>query len=271
MTVDVSDRVRGVGPRARAVGRVALWALVAILLLRGVGAIVASDESNIPTTDPAGAGRVVDDRIASVAVRFARDYFADPRGVARRGTPTRGTGSDGPGPGVAQAEVSGVRQIAPEVSVVTVACELFSGQVKNLAIPIREDTDEITVLGAPYLVAGSSGAVFEPERGAPLSGTDAEAISKLVTRFIGAYASTSTPADLVYFVVPGSTVKPLGGFDLVGEPDVAQLDDGDTTRTVAARAGLKDQATGVTYPVRYRLDLVKHKRWFVADVQGAVR
>jgi len=271
VTVDVSDRVRGFGPRARAVGRVALWALVAVFLLRGVGAVVASDESDVPTVDPTDAGRVVDDRMASVAVRFARDYFTDPRGVARRGIPTRGIGPNGSGPGVAQAEVSGAREVSPDVSVVTVACELFSGQVKSLAIPIRENADEITVLGAPYLVARSSPAVFEPERGAPLSGSDAEAISKLVTRFIGTYASTSRPSDLVYFVAPGSTVAPLGGFDLVGQPDVAQLDDGDTTRTIAARARLKDRATGVTYPVRYRLDLVKRKRWFVADVQGAVR
>ncbi|MBN8870525.1 MAG: conjugal transfer protein [Solirubrobacterales bacterium] len=241
------------------------------MLLRGVGAIVASDESNVPITDSAIAGRVVDDRVASVAVRFARGYFTDPRGVARHSTPTRHDGPNGSGPGVAQAEVSGARQVAPDVSVVTVACELLSGQVKSLAIPIRDDADELSVIGVPYLVAGSSSAAFEPERGAPLSGSDSEAISKLVTRFIGTYASTARPSDLVYFVSPGSTVAPLGGFDLVGRPDVAQLDDGDTTRTIAARARLKDQATGVTYPVRYRLDLVKRKRWFVADVQGAVR
>ncbi len=266
MTVDVSDRVRGVGPRVRAVGRLALWTLVALLLLRGFGGILTPPEETNPTTRQTDS-RHVDDHLASLAVRFARDYFADPRGVARHGTRKAG----GSGPGVAQAEVVGTRPVAAGVSVVTVACELTTGQTKHLAIPISEDTGEITVLGAPYLVAGPLGAAFEPERGAPLTGSDAEAISKLVTRFIGAYVSTSRPSDLVYFVVPGSTVVPLGGFELVGQPDVSQLDDGDTTRTITARARLKDQATGVTYPVRYRLNLVKHKRWFVADVQGAVR
>ena len=98
-----------------------------------------------------------------------------------------------------------------------------------------------------------------------------EEIAKLVIRFIDAYASTGRPADLVYFVAPGSEVTPLGGFDLVGEPDVAQLDDGETQRTVTARVRLKDQATGVVYPLRYRLELVRRQRWFVAGVQGTSR
>lgn len=268
MSVDVSDRVQGVGPRVRAVGRLALWALVVVVLIRGLGAIVDPPDETNPATGNAAA-RTVDDRIAAFAVRLARNYFTDPRGVAHHGKP--GTGSKVSGSGVAQAEVVGAQPIAAGESVVTVACELVSGQVRNLAIPIHQESGEITVLGAPYLVAGPSSPGFESERGAPVSGADAEEITKLATRFIGAYASTGRPADLVYFVAPGSEVRPLGGFDLVGEPDVAQLDDGETTRTVAARVRLKDQATGVAYPLRYRLDLVKRQRWFVAGVQGTIR
>ncbi|MCB0859307.1 MAG: conjugal transfer protein [Solirubrobacterales bacterium] len=268
MSVDVSDRVRGVGPRARAVGRLALWALVALLLLRGLGAII-SPPDDISPTEGEGADQRVDGPVAAFAVHFARDYFADPRGVARHGKP--GTDNKHLEPGVAQAEVVGSRPVVPSESVVTVACELTTGHLRNLAIPIRQEAGEITVLGAPYLVAGSVGSAFEPERGSPVSGVDAEEIAKLVIRFIDAYASTGRPADLVYFVAPGSEVTPLGGFDLVGEPDVAQLDDGETQRTVTARVRLKDQATGVVYPLRYRLELVRRQRWFVAGVQGTSR
>ncbi len=269
VTIDVSDRVQGVGPRLRAVGRVALWALVALLFLRGIGAVIAPPDETNPAASQA-ADRQVEDRVAAFAVYFARSYFADPRGVVRQGHPTSSADSTGSGPGVAQAEVVDAKPAASGVSVVTVACELTTGQVKNLAIPIRDEAGQVTVLGAPYLVAGPSSPVFEPERGAPLSGPDAEEISKLVTRFLGAYASTSRPADLVYFVAPGSEVTPVSGFTLIGEPDLAQLDDEETTRTVAARVRFEDQATGTTYPLRYRLELVKRKRWFVVDVQGVL-
>jgi hypothetical protein len=237
------------------------------LLVRGIGAVIAPPEETNPTADEA-ASQNVDDRVAATVIGFARDYFADPRGVARQGTP--GAHTSGSGPHVAQAEVAGIRRVAADVSVVTVACELTTGQTKNLAIPIRDEAGGFTVLGAPYLVAGSVGSAFEPERGAPLSGTDAEEITKLVTRFVGAYASAERAADLVYFVAPGSEIVPVGGFDLDGEPEVAQLTDGDATRTVAARVRLKDQATGTLYPLRYRLELVKRQRWFVADVQGVI-
>lgn len=270
MTVDVSDRARRAGPKTRALGRVALWALVVLLFLRGIGAVIAPPDKTNPATSQTASQRV-DDRIAAFAVHFARSYFADPRQVARQGQPTSETGNNGSGPGVAQAEVVTAKPAASGVLVVTVACELITGQTKNLAIPIRDQADQIAVLGAPYLVAGASSPTFELERGAPLSGPDAEEITKLVTRFIGAYASTTRPTDLVYFVAPGSEIVPLGGFDLEGESDVAQLDDGDAARTVAVRVRLKDQATGTAYPLRYRLELVKRQRWFVTTVQGVAQ
>ena len=136
-------------------------------------------------------------------------------------------------------------------------------------ITIRHADGAVSVLGAPYLVAQPQ-VTFDPEPGAPLSGPDAEEITKLVTRFLRAYASSARSGDLVYFVAPGFEVTPLGGFDLANDPAIGQLGDEETERTVTASARFKDKATGTVYPLRYRLDLVKRKRWFVADVQGVI-
>jgi len=264
VTVDVSDRARGLAPRARVIGRVALWAVVALLLFRGFGAIVSPPETINSTAEATGAGRVVDDRVATVAVRVARDYFSDPRGVARHGVSKKVSDS-----AVAQAEVTGAESVGPGESVVTVESELSSGRVLALAVPIRHADGAVSVLGAPYLVAQPQ-VTFDPEPGAPLSGPDAEEITKLVTRFLRAYASSARSGDLVYFVAPGFEVTPLGGFDLANDPAIGQLGDEETERTVTASARFKDKATGTVYPLRYRLDLVKRKRWFVADVQGVI-
>ena len=75
------DRIRegfgGVAPRARVLGRLALWALVALIFVRGLGAIFES-----PTPEPdrsaSSSGRSVDDATAAFAVRFARSFLADP-------------------------------------------------------------------------------------------------------------------------------------------------------------------------------------------------
>lgn len=267
MTVDASDRARGLGPRARVVGRVALWAVVVLLLFRGFGAILAPPETKNSDSGPTGSGRVVDDRVAAVAVRVARDYFTDPRAVARTGRPAPDSRAVQK---VAQAEVAGARRIGADRVVVTVECQLASGRVLSLAVPIRDTDGAASVLGVPYLIPTSPSS-FEPERGSPLTGPDADEITKLVGRFLSVYAQASRPSDLVYFVAPGSEVTPLGGFEAMGEPRVTQLDEGETTRTVIASVRLRDRASGVRYPLKYRLELVKRQRWFVADVQGTSR
>lgn len=270
MAVDVGERVRGFGPRLRVVGRVALWATVALLLIRGFGAVIAAPSTNNSIDQRAGSHGPVEDRVAVIAVRFARDYFTDPRAVARTGQPNPEGKAVRSGQEVAQAEVAGARRIDANRVVVAVECELASGRVLSLAVPIRDTDGAASVLGAPYLIPTPASG-FEPERGSPVTGPDADEITKLVGRFLGVYAQASRSADLVYFVAPGSEVTPLGGFETTGEPRVTQLDDGETTRTVIASVRLRDRASGVRYPLKYRLELAKRQRWFVADVQGTSR
>jgi hypothetical protein len=65
-------------------------------------------------------------------------------------------------------------------------------------------------------------------------------------------------------------IQPLGGgLDFVGLSGVTQLGSGEgPRREVLAAARLTDPASDATYPVVYRLDLVKATRWYVRTVEG---
>ncbi len=218
----------------------------------------------------------IDEASSAFAVRFARAFLADPSAqsldnylAAGESLPAGGAVS---GPSVAQAEIARTLPLGGGKAVVTVACELLGGRVLYLAVPIvRNSAGEVAALGAPSLVAGPETAKVEAERPQPLSGAEAGAIGELVDKFLAAYVSVTKPADLSYYVAPNESVNPLGGLQLVGTPNVTQLHASDTTRTVIASVHVHDEANGVTYPLSYRLELVKRERWYVSAVEGAWR
>lgn len=269
--------LRGVGQslRLRRIGRVVLWALLVLLLLRGVESVV----STAPETSQAPAGAKADpfgEEGSAFAVRFARAYLADPslrnlRGHFAEGATAR-VGAATPGRNVAQAEVARTRHLGGDRAIVTVACEFLGGRVLFLAVPIaRNSVGEVAALGAPSLVAAPETAGLEAERTRPLSGADAGAIGELVDRFLAAYLSAVKPADLSYYVAPGASVTPVGGFRLIGRPNVTESQSGGTGRTVIASVHARDEASGVTYRLGYRLELVRRQRWYVSAVEGALR
>lgn len=270
--------LRGAGHslRLRRIGRVALWALVALLLIRGTESVLSPTPE--PPQAPAGAkGSPLGQASSAFAVGFARAYLAEPslRNLSDRFaegvTPRAGAGTSGRE--VAQAEVAQTQRLGGEQVIVTVACELLGGRVLYLAVPIvRDSAGEVAALGAPSLVAAPETAGLEAERTQPLSGADAGAIGELVDRFLAAYVSTSEPADLSYYVVPGTSVTPIGGLRLVGTPHVREPgDEGGPDRTVVASVRARDEASDVTYFLSYRLELVRRERWYVGAVEGALR
>lgn len=277
VTESVSVSGAKVRPRLRGIGRVALWALVALLLFRGLGAVL-SPPSQQPSPASAGAHGPLDAGSSAFAVRFARAYFADPSArslaayFAGGTTSMRRTAPASAAQEVAQAEVARTRRLGRGRAMVTVACELLGGRVLYLAVPIaRDDAGEVAALGAPSLVAAPEVAEVDAERSQPLSGADAGAIGELVGKFLAAYVSSANPADLSYLLAPGIAVRPLGGgFALRGAPRVSQLDDGVASRTVLAAVRVRDEANGVTYPLSYRLELVRRKRWYVRAVGGTL-
>ena len=278
MRPEVSNKVRSSNSSVRSLlrgtGRVAIWTVLGLLLIRGI--VVE------PTGAPSAAAKpsaAVDPATSAFAVRFARTYLADPSGAALApflaegvkvgtGTPPQETGD------VAQAEVSGVEDLGGGRAVLTVACELRDSRTLYLAVPIvRSGAGEVAALGAPSIVAAPGAAgVDSGEQPQAVAGPDAGAIQGLVAKFLPTYLAAGDAGSLSYFLAPGAAVQPLGGaIGFRAITGVTQLGSGEgPVRSVLAAARVSDRASGAVYPVAYRLELVKRGgRWYVEAVEGA--
>jgi hypothetical protein len=266
---------QSVGSALRGAGRVALWAAVGLLLVRGFLAVAAGPGAG--GRGPLGAAGVGPAEEA-LAIGFARAYLGDPTSPALKGflaqgsqlgagRPPRGGGGE-----VAQAEVSASEDLGGGKSILTVACELRDSRTLYLAVPIaRSEAGEVAALGAPSLVAAPGAAGVQSDRPRPLSGADAGQIGALVRRFLPEYVEAGRPGELAYFLAPGATVQPLGGsVRFVSVSGIGQDRAGEgPRRTVIARVRVEDPASGALYPLAYRLALLRGARWYVAGVQGA--
>jgi hypothetical protein len=265
-----------------ALGRVALWAVVAVLLLRGGADLLGSpsEETPSPTREGDGAG---DPAVSAFAIRFARTYLEEPDPAALRPLLAAGahigTGRPPSAQGaqvaqVAQAEVLRTSDVGDGRVVVTVACELRDSRTLYLAVPVvRQGADEAAALGAPSIVAVPATAGADPERPRPVAGPDAGAIGELVDRFLPAYLSAGESSELSYYLAPDTQVVPLGGaLESLGSPTVVQIGEGEGPgREVIAGQRVTEPGSGAGYRLAYRLRVVERAgRWYVAAVEGAV-
>jgi hypothetical protein len=258
----------------RGIGRVAIWTVLGLLLIRGA---LAEPAAAPPASSKRSAA--VEPQSSAFAVRFARTYLADPSATALapflaegvrvgNGIPPEPESAE-----VAQAEISDVRDLGDGRAVLTVACELRDARTLYLAVPIvRSGAGEVAALGAPSIVAAPGRAgVDSHERPRPVAGSDAGAIRALVAEFLPEYLSAGDGGSLSYLLAPGASVQPLAGAGrLKGITGIAQLGSGEgARRSVLAAARINDPASGAVYPVAYRLELIKSGRWYVDAVQGA--
>ena len=261
----------------RSVGRVALWAAVGLLLVRGAEGVLAApaeEAAGVPVGRP-GPGGAAD----AVATGFARAWLEGPEPhelsayLAEGVHLGRGTAPTEPDQ-VAQADVVADENLGGGRWVLTVSCDLRDARTLYLAVPIvRRDAGEAAVMGAPSIVAVPATAGADPERPRPIAGPDADAISELVAKFVPAYLSSASSQELSYLVAPGSVVVPLGGgVELVSTGKVEQLGDGEgQRRELIATVRVREPASGATYPDSYRLSVLERSgRWYVAAVEGAV-
>jgi len=268
---------RTLGAALRPVGRVALWALLCLLLVRGAAAVLAPPAAEAP---PHGGEGAIDRAGTAFAIRFARAYLEDPSPGALdpylaagarigAGRPPSARGAE-----PAQAEVVHFSDVGDGRAVVTVACELRDSRTLYLAVPIvRHGAGEVAALGAPSIVAVPAVAGADPERPRPPAGSGAAQIRELVGKFLPAYLSAKEESDLRYYLAPGASVVPLGGaLHLHGTPAVDQLEGGEgPRRQVIASARVEDPAGGATYPLAWRLEVRERGgRWYVSGVEGAV-
>ena len=261
----------------RGVGRVALWAAVGLLLVRGAeGVLAAPAEAPMPSSGgESGPGQGAE----ATAAGFARAWLEDPDPKTLSPFLAPGAHLAGGSPPtdagqVAQAAVVDSLQLGGGRWVLTVSCDLRDARVVNLAVPIvRPAAGEAAVIGAPSIVAVPAAAGADPERHRPLAGSGAKAISELVAKFLPAYLSAASSRELSYLLAPGAVAVPLGGqVEVASVGQVRQLGDSEgPRRDLIAAVRVSEPASGAIYPLAYRLDVVERSgRWYVAAVEGAV-
>ena len=264
---------RTVGGALRAAGRVALWSLVALLLIEGVSGVLSAPperggEDRKEASDPA---------TSAFAVRFARAYLsgASPQELY----PLLAPGVDvpsfsGTGIGVEQAEVAGISDLGAGEAIVTVACALGDARTLYLAVPIvRASAGEVAAQGVPALVAGPAGVGEPVEAPGPLAGPDAGEIADLARRFLPVYLSAPSAQELSYLLAPGAGVSPPGGgLEVEDIPSVKQVGSAEgPRRTVVAEARVRDSLSGSSFGLAYRLEVTRSSgRWYVERVEGAL-
>lgn len=265
---------RTVGGVLRAAGRVALWALIALLLIEGVSGVLASPEQERAQVGRADA---VDPATSAFAVRFTRAYLsgASPQELA----PLLVPGAEAPvfsgaGIEVDQAEVAGIDDLGAGEAIVTVVAELGDARTLYFAVPTaRASAGGVAALGVPALVAGPPGVGEPVEAPQPLAGPSAGEIADLARRFLPVYVSAESTEEISYLLAPGAAVTPPGGGLEVQEVfRVKQLGSGEgPRRTVVAEARVRDSVSSAVLVLAYRLEVTQGDgRWYVERVEGAL-
>jgi hypothetical protein len=256
----------------RTVGRVAFWALVALIFIRGIATIAAEPRDRAPA--PVSTREPFPTQEArALAVRFARAYLTGSSGQLRRflaESMPRDLVVDIPrGSAVATIGVAAETALSSDRALITVACELGDrGTARYLSVPVARDaTGGLAVYAPPAFVAGPRPARVRTEDPAPLTGAEATAIRTLVERFLATYVSGG---DLAYLITPGARIDPLApGLRLADIDVIGQTRATGPRRTLLVEATLKNAAAGTRYGVAYRLELVRRERWYVARISGA--
>ena len=272
-------------------GRVALWAVVAFLLARGAGEVLAGSEPSPPAKLARSmAAGWPDDEARAFAVSFARAYLssspADPAAYARALAPfvsdqvaasvvprfPRG----GPTEVVQTASVARVARVDAGRALVTVAAAVASAgdvSTRYVTVPVaRDGSGGLVVYDLPSLSAPPGRATVADVETESLAPGDEGAIGDVLTRFLRAFLA-GRAADLEYFVPAGVHIGALAQrFELVGVDSLAQLGAGSPrARTVLIAVRARDAATGAVYALRYRVRMVRRDRWYVAAVNSPTR
>jgi Conjugative transposon protein TcpC len=283
-----SPPIRTRGGLFKGLGRGVLWALVLVLLLRGVAGVLAQDTSSPspqPAVRPATAATWPDDAARSFAADFARAYLSwSPEHPERydealapfvsadvAGTIEPTFGEDAPRQVVQATSIARVVPLDERHALVTVAAAVATPEVttRYLTVPVaRDSAGGLVVDDLPSLAAPPARAqVAEPET-QQLSATDQQQIADVVESFLSAYLSGG---DLTYVTPPGVHIAALaGGYELAGMSSLVAVGPvtGDT-RTVLVTVRAKETESRVEWPQRYRMTLVlRDRRWYVAAINS---
>ena len=212
------------GGLAKRLGRVVLWLLVLVLLLRGIASVMeprrpaAAASSSKPTV-----ASWPDDGARAFAADFARAYLTfSPRDAEASATAIRAFvapelassivpeyGEDAPRRAVGSVSVARVARVDGSHALVTVAAAATGGTV-YLTVPVARDRrGGLAVSDLPSLAAPPAlGAVGEPETES-LPASERAPIEDVVSRFLRSYLGGDTGA-LTFYVPAGVRIGALG-------------------------------------------------------------
>ena len=280
----------GRGDLVRAGGRVVLWAVLLVVLARGLGAIFGGEHDRTAGVAGRPAAGFPDAEARAVAARFARAYLSvSPGGDQRRDRVVAGLLADGlsdraapvvprrsPGARVAWATVAREDSLGDSRALITVAVFFDDGRARDLTVPVARDRDGgLVVFDLPYFTAPPARAQLAADEPVALPDEVAGPVGGLAERFLRLYVEGAPRSELAYLLAPGSRVDALAAglslvaVDEVGEPPGTVQTGGH--RTVLASVRVRDEATGAVYPLRYRLRVTQRDRWYVAAVEGGRR
>lgn len=284
------SRSRTVG---RAAGRVLLWLALLAIVARGAYGLLLPPSQIAEGTPPSPAEAAARDQAeVAFAVGFARAYFTFEPGEAAAHAEALATylapgldehaglelPDEGPAQAVAQATLARAHRIGPDVVLVTLAVELAAPRRRTvyLSVPVgRDPAGGLAVVDYPAVTSPPErGELPLAASGEPLPPDLRPGVEALLERFFPAYLAGAT-AELTYFLPPGTRLQ------AVAAPwsDVALLEVGVAEAPRAGRllaratVRARDEATGALHLLRYRLELVRAGRWYVAaldpDPKGA--
>ena len=280
------NRRADAGGLVRTAGRATLWACVGLLLVRGVGDVLADTEP-VATTAPirTSAASFPDGDALAFATGFTRTYLTtDTSRRSRLGSyfantslsdqATPKASSRGPGAAVAEATVAREVPLGDSRALITVAALLRDGRTRYLTVPVaRDEHGGLAVYDLPSFSAPPVAGTAEAPATVPLSGPDGDAVADLTRRFLRVYLHGEDESALAYFLAPDAHVAPLGtGLAVEAIEEVARLAASPGRGTqLAATVLLRDRISGATFRQRYRLTVERRERWYVSEIAGGPR
>lgn len=278
------------------VGRVALWAAVAIVLIIGLARIVVVVAGGSKNSASAGT-RVVerapawpDNAARDLAVQFTHDYWTrDPKhpgwyentlgahtteSLSSQVVPTwpRDTSLSVTALTVQNEKVlSGKKQRALITVSGTITQNDLAARTEYLTVPVAKDNvGGLVVFDFPSMSAGTLHGSDDGDTIEPLPSDEQAEVSGRLTRFFTEYLGGNTAA-LADFTLPGVhlealsvplTLRDVGGISLTAplHGNVREV----AVDVTAEKTVSKDNT--ITFPLRYRLRLERGALWYVASI-----
>jgi hypothetical protein len=261
-------------------GRVLLWACIALVFVRGLGAIASTRSHAASRT----GGATFPSAEADVfATRFADAYLSFTPGQTAAYQQAVGVflahglsdqtvlPSRGQGVRVAEAMVAREQSLGDSRAILTVAATLSDGQTRYLAVPVAEDKHGgLDVFALPSLVAPPAAGTASAVATSAVPAVDSAAVAALVNGFLAAYLSGAQSSSLAEWLAPGTTLAAMpSGLSLTSVGSIGVIGKSAGRLVVQAGADVTDSASGAVYEAAYRLTLTQGKSgWRVAAVAG---